>query len=135
MTEYKTLSEIAARISPISREGPNVLADAGPLHLELLHSDIIASMLRHELAIAPDSQSLLTVEYLRGRGIFVTAVVHPVVPLGLCMFRMIPTAAHVDEDIAETVAAFAAMRDDLSLDLSFNDGETANLKKIYGDLA
>lgn len=63
MTEFKTLSEIAARITPISREGPNVLADAGPLHLELLHSDIIASMLRHELAIAPDSQSLLLAEH------------------------------------------------------------------------
>lgn len=82
---------------------------------------------------SPEEVGMQTVEYLRNKGIFVTAVVYPVVPLGLSMFRMIPTAAHAEEDISQTVAAFGSMRDDLSLDLSFNDEETANLKKIYGD--
>jgi glycine C-acetyltransferase len=82
---------------------------------------------------SPEEVGMQTVEYLRNKGIFVTAVVYPVVPLGLSVFRMIPTAAHTEEDISQTVAAFGTMRDDLSLDLSFNDEETANLKKIYGD--
>lgn len=76
-----------------------------------------------------------TVEYLRGRGVFVTAVVYPVVPLGLCMFRMIPTAAHTEEDIAVTVEAFRGMRDELGLDLTFGDDERDKVKKVYGEAA
>jgi glycine C-acetyltransferase len=51
-------------------------------------------------------------------GVFVSAVTYPVVPRGVVLFRMIPTAAHSDEDVDLTVAAFARMRDALKLDLS-----------------
>lgn len=76
-----------------------------------------------------------TIDYLRSRGVFVSAVVYPVVPRGLCMFRMIPTAAHTEEDIAHTVSAFRDMRDELALELRFDDGETEKLKKVYGESA
>lgn len=81
---------------------------------------------------SPEAVGMQTVEFLRQKGIFVTAVVYPVVPLGLCMFRMIPTAAHTEEDIDTTVRAFASMRDELGLDLTFREKELDNLKKIYG---
>lgn len=59
------------------------------------------------------------VRTLRERyGVFVSGVMHPVVPPGVVMFRMIPTAGHTDSDVDETVAAFKALRDDMRLDLS-----------------
>ena len=54
---------------------------------------------------------------LRSLGVFVTGVVYPVVPKGVVLFRMIPTAAHSDEDIEITLNAFRKVRDDLKLDL------------------
>jgi glycine C-acetyltransferase len=38
--------------------------------------------------------------------IFCSAVVYPVVPKGVLMLRLIPTAAHSLDDVAETIAAF-----------------------------
>ena len=80
-----------------------------------------------------DTQSPITPVYVPGEasvgveiwrrlredhGIFVSPVTYPVVPRGIHLFRMIPTAAHNDEDIEQTLAAFADVRDRLQLDLS-----------------
>ena len=54
---------------------------------------------------------------LRESGIFITGVMYPVVPKGVVVLRMIPTASHTEEDIAQTVAAFGKVRDALRLDL------------------
>jgi glycine C-acetyltransferase len=54
---------------------------------------------------------------LRTLGVFVTGVIYPVVPKGIVLFRMIPTAAHTDEDIELTIDAFRQVRDELKLDL------------------
>ena len=51
-------------------------------------------------------------------GVFVSGVTYPVVPPGVVMFRMIPTAAHSDEDVDTTLDAFRMLRDRLALDLS-----------------
>ena len=51
-------------------------------------------------------------------GVFVSAVTYPVVPRGVILFRMIPTAAHSEDDVDRTVEAFGRMRDALKLDLS-----------------
>ena len=58
--------------------------------------------------------SLLREEY----GVFVSGVMFPVVPPGVVLFRMIPTATHSEEDVEKTVEAFRKMRDTLKLDLS-----------------
>ncbi|MBN1938734.1 MAG: pyridoxal phosphate-dependent aminotransferase family protein [Candidatus Aminicenantes bacterium] len=55
---------------------------------------------------------------MREEGIFLTAVVYPVVPRGIVLFRMIPTASHTDEDVDRTLAAYKKVRDDLHLDLN-----------------
>ncbi len=44
-------------------------------------------------------------------GIFVSGVVYPVVERGVIMLRIIPTAAHSDEDVDRTLDAFEAVRD------------------------
>lgn len=46
-------------------------------------------------------------------GIFCSIVVYPVIPKGLILLRMIPTATHTLEDVAETLEAFSVIRDRL----------------------
>ncbi len=46
-------------------------------------------------------------------GIFCSIVVYPVIPKGLILLRMIPTATHTLEDIEITLNAFSAIRDRL----------------------
>lgn len=41
--------------------------------------------------------------------IFCSVVVYPVIPKGQIMLRLIPTAAHTDQDIDETLAAFSEL--------------------------
>ncbi|MCU0351078.1 MAG: pyridoxal phosphate-dependent aminotransferase family protein [Flavobacterium sp.] len=46
-------------------------------------------------------------------GIFLSIVVYPVIPKGIILLRMIPTASHTLEDINETLTAFEAIREKL----------------------
>jgi glycine C-acetyltransferase len=41
--------------------------------------------------------------------IFCSIVVYPVIPRGMMLLRLIPTAAHTEEDIAITLDAFGAV--------------------------
>jgi glycine C-acetyltransferase len=70
--------------------------------------------------------------FLRQNGVFVTAIAYPVIPLGLLMFRMIPTAMHEEEDVQQTVAVFKHMRDNLGLRLSMTEDEDRMIRKVYG---
>ncbi|MCM4171637.1 8-amino-7-oxononanoate synthase [Arenibacter sp. TNZ] len=46
-------------------------------------------------------------------GIFCSIVVYPVIPKGLILLRMIPTATHTLQDVSETLEAFSVIRDRL----------------------
>ncbi|AWA30712.1 8-amino-7-oxononanoate synthase [Flavobacterium magnum] len=46
--------------------------------------------------------------------IFLSIVVYPVIPKGIILLRMIPTASHTIEDINETLDAFEAVREKLT---------------------
>ena len=74
------------------------------------------------------TQSCVTPVYLKGSipeamalvkdlrenyGIFCSIVVYPVIPKGLILLRMIPTATHTLDDVRETLDAFDAIRDRL----------------------
>ncbi|MDT0557387.1 aminotransferase class I/II-fold pyridoxal phosphate-dependent enzyme [Ichthyenterobacterium sp. W332] len=74
------------------------------------------------------TQSCVTPVYLKGSipeamalvkdlrenyGIFCSIVVYPVIPKGLILLRMIPTATHTLQDVEETLNAFSAIRDRL----------------------
>jgi len=74
------------------------------------------------------TQSCVTPVYLQGsvpeamalvrdlrenHGIFCSIVVYPVVPKGVILLRMIPTATHTLEDVEETLIAFSAIRERL----------------------
>ena len=59
-------------------------------------------------------EAMIMVNDLRENyGIFLSIVVYPVIPKGIILLRMIPTASHTMEDIAETLAAFEAIREKL----------------------
>lgn len=73
-----------------------------------------------------------TAGFLRQHGVFVTAIAYPVIPLGLLMFRMIPTAMHREEDVVRTVEVFGRMRDELGLRLTMNEDEQSKLRKVFG---
>lgn len=74
------------------------------------------------------TQSCVTPVYLKGsipeamalvrdlrenHGIFCSIVVYPVIPKGLILLRLIPTATHTLDDVTETLAAFEAIRERL----------------------
>ena len=46
-------------------------------------------------------------------GVFCSIVVYPVIPKGLILLRMIPTATHTIEDVNQTVEAFSSIRERL----------------------
>ncbi|MDL5514717.1 aminotransferase class I/II-fold pyridoxal phosphate-dependent enzyme [Arenibacter sp. M-2] len=46
-------------------------------------------------------------------GIFCSIVVYPVIPKGLILLRMIPTATHTLQDVSETLEAFSVIRERL----------------------
>lgn len=59
-------------------------------------------------------EAMALVQDLReNHGIFCSIVVYPVIPKGLILLRLIPTASHTKEDINETLDAFSAIRSKL----------------------
>jgi glycine C-acetyltransferase len=62
---------------------------------------------------AGDEQVLTTmIRMLRdGYGVFVSGVTYPVVPRGIALFRLVPTADHTEEDVTITLDAFRRVRD------------------------
>ena len=87
------------------------------------------------------TQSCVTPVYLKGSipeamalvkdlretyGIFCSIVVYPVIPKGLILLRLIPTASHTMEDIEETLNAFSAIREQL---------ENGTYKRVSAEVA
>jgi len=59
-------------------------------------------------------EAMMLVNDLRENyNIFLSIVVYPVIPKGIILLRMIPTASHTLQDIEETLAAFEAIREKL----------------------
>jgi glycine C-acetyltransferase len=64
-----------------------------------------------QLCVVPRSKPRALKPDLReNHGIFCSIVVYPVIPKGLILLRMIPTATHTLEDVEETLEAFDAIR-------------------------
>jgi glycine C-acetyltransferase len=60
----------------------------------------------------PDATQI-TFDLRENHGIFCSIVVYPVVPKGVIMLRLIPTAVHTLEDVRETITAFEAVAEKL----------------------
>ena len=57
----------------------------------------------------PDATQL-TYDLRENHGIFCSIVVYPVIPKGMIILRLIPTAYHTAKDVEETITAFKAVR-------------------------
>lgn len=73
--------------------------------------------------------ALSWIKYLREKGVFVTGVAYPVIPPGIIMFRIIPTASHTEEDVEFTLNAFKQLRDDQHMHLEV---DMKLIERIYG---
>lgn len=62
---------------------------------------------------SPVEATLLVKDLRENFGIFTSVVVYPVIPKGMILLRLIPTASHTDAEINETLAAFEAIHDKL----------------------
>ena len=60
----------------------------------------------------PEAMALVK-DLRENHGIFCSIVVYPVIPKGLILLRMIPTASHTLQDVEDTLNAFDAIRDRL----------------------
>ncbi|KAB5491616.1 MULTISPECIES: aminotransferase class I/II-fold pyridoxal phosphate-dependent enzyme [Flagellimonas] len=60
----------------------------------------------------PEAMALVK-DLRENHGIFCSIVVYPVIPKGLILLRLIPTATHTMEDIVETLDAFSSIRERL----------------------
>lgn len=61
----------------------------------------------------PVEATLLVKDLREKYGIFTSVVVYPVIPKGMILLRLIPTASHTDAEINETLAAFEAIHEKL----------------------
>ena len=60
----------------------------------------------------PEAMALVK-DLRENHGIFCSIVVYPVIPTGLILLRMIPTASHTLDDVAKTLEAFNSIRERL----------------------
>jgi len=58
----------------------------------------------------PEAMALVY-DLRENHGVFCSIVVYPVIPKGLIILRLIPTATHTQTDIDETIVAFSGIRD------------------------
>ena len=59
-------------------------------------------------------EAMILVKDLRDKyRVFTSIVIYPVIPKGMILLRLIPTALHTQDDIDQTVKAFSAVRDKL----------------------
>jgi glycine C-acetyltransferase len=57
-----------------------------------------------------EEATALAMDLRENYGVFASVVVYPVIPKGHIIYRLIPTAAHTDADIKETLLAFEATK-------------------------
>jgi glycine C-acetyltransferase len=79
--------------------------------------DVLSPLISVYVPAGDINLAMAIIKSLRDLGIFITGVTYPVVPRGIILFRMVPTASHTDEDIESTIRAFRKVRDDLKLNL------------------
>ena len=62
--------------------------------------------------IIPEAMAMVR-DLRENYGVFCSIVVYPVIPKGLIILRLIPTATHTLDDVRETIEAFSGIRSKL----------------------
>ncbi|PHR69375.1 MAG: 8-amino-7-oxononanoate synthase [Lutibacter sp.] len=104
----RTMPELKDKLWEITNALQNGLRNAG-FDLGTTKTCITPVFLKGEI---PEAMAMVH-DLRENHGIFCSIVVYPVIPKGLIILRLIPTAAHTLEDIEETITAFSAIRSKL----------------------
>jgi glycine C-acetyltransferase len=80
------------------------------------------------LSGGPAEASNLVVDLRENYGIFCSVVMYPVVPKGIIILRLIPTAVHTIEDVNYTVKAFSEVQSKLAQGLYDKENYAVGLK-------
>jgi glycine C-acetyltransferase len=104
----RTKPELKAKLWEIATALQTGLREKG-FNIGTTNSVVTPVFLKGELSEA----TAITMDLRENYGIFCSIVIYPVIPKGLIMLRLIPTAMHTLEDVQKTVAAFSEVRDKL----------------------
>ncbi|QOD61240.1 aminotransferase class I/II-fold pyridoxal phosphate-dependent enzyme [Polaribacter haliotis] len=116
----RTMPELKAKLWENTNALQSGLRNAG-FDLGTTQTCITPVFLKGEI---PEAMAMVN-DLRENHGIFCSIVVYPVIPKGLIILRLIPTATHTQEDIDETITAFSAIREKL---------EDGTYKKIAASL-
>ena len=98
----KSKPELKAKLWEIATTLQNGLKERG-FNIGNTNSVVTPVFLKGELSDA----TAITMDLRENYGIFCSIVVYPVIPKGLIMLRLIPTAVHTIEDVNRTLDAFS----------------------------
>lgn len=104
----RTKPELKAKLWEIANALQTGLRDKG-FNIGSTNSVVTPVFFKGELSEA----TAITMDLRENYGIFCSIVIYPVIPKGLIMLRLIPTAMHTIADVNQTVAAFSEVRDKL----------------------
>ena len=101
----RTMPELKAKLWENTNALQSGLRNAG-FDLGTTQTCITPVFLKGEI---PEAMAMVN-DLRENYGVFCSIVVYPVIPKGLIILRLIPTATHTQEDIDETIAAFSGIR-------------------------
>ena len=104
----RTKPELKAKLWEIATTLQSGLKEKG-FNIGTTNSVVTPVFFKGELSEA----TAITMDLRENFGIFCSIVIYPVIPKGLIMLRLIPTAMHSLEDVERTLAAFSEVRDKL----------------------
>jgi glycine C-acetyltransferase len=101
----RTMPELKAKLWENTNSLQSGLKNAG-FDLGTTQTCITPVFLKGEI---PEAMAMVN-DLRENYGVFCSIVVYPVIPKGLIILRLIPTATHIQEDIDVTIAAFSGIR-------------------------
>lgn len=104
----RTMPELKERLWTITNALQSGLKASG-FDLGTTQTCITPVFLKGEV---PEAMALVH-DLRENHGVFCSIVVYPVIPKGLMILRLIPTASHTLEDVNETIEAFSTIRSKL----------------------
>lgn len=111
----RTMPELREKLWLIARTLQNGLKERG-FDIGITDTVVTPVILKGDLYEA----TALTRDLRENHGIFCSIVIYPVIPKGLIILRLIPTAAHSLEDVQRTLDAYSAMGEKLKAGLYKN---------------
>jgi glycine C-acetyltransferase len=112
----RTMPELREKLWLIARTLQNGLKERG-FDIGITNTVVTPVILKGDLYEA----TALTRDLRENYGIFCSIVIYPVIPRGLIILRLIPTATHSLEDVQRTLDAYSAMGEKLKAGLYKKD--------------